>query len=210
MQVIDEAPAQAAPEMSAEWFGAELMCMGSAFQQMARGAFSAQLMRVALRVAQRLRAGGVVYWCGNGGSSSDSQHLAAELIGRFGRPGRGWPSVALSADSSVLTSCGNDFGFETVFARQVEALVRPEDVVVGISTSGASGNVVAALSAARRKGALTVALTGPNAGRVSEAAELAIRAPGKGTSAIQTCHIAIGQLLCEAAIELAEREGGDA
>lgn len=210
MQVIDKAPAQAAPEMSAEWFGAELTRMGSAFQQMARGAFSAQLMRIALRVAQRLRAGGVVYWCGNGGSSSDSQHLAAELIGRFGRPGRGWPSVALSADSSVLTSCGNDFGFETVFARQVAALVRPEDVVVGISTSGASGNVVAALSEARRKGALTVALTGPNASRANEAAELAIRAPGTSTSAIQTCHIALGQLLCEAAIELAEREGGDA
>jgi len=185
------------------------MGMGSAFEEMARGAFSAQLLRAACRIAQRLRAGGVVYWCGNGGSSSDSQHLAAELIGRFGRPGRGWPSVALTADSAVLTSCGNDFGYETVFARQVEALVRPEDVVVGISTSGASGNVVAALSEARRKGALTIALTGPGASRASEAAELTIRAPGKNTSAIQTCHIAIGQLLCEAAIDLAEREDGD-
>ena len=213
MHVIKEAPAPTAPEVSAEWFGAALMGMGSAFEEMARGAFSAQLLRAACRIAQRLRAGGVVYWCGNGGSSSDSQHLAAELIGRFGRPGRAWPSVALTADSAVLTSCGNDFGYETVFARQVEALVRPEDVVVGISTSGASGNVVAALREARRKGALTIALTGaltrPGASRASEAAELTIRAPGKNTSAIQTCHIAIGQLLCEAAIDLAEREDGD-
>jgi D-sedoheptulose 7-phosphate isomerase len=209
MHVIEESPAQAVPRMSAEWFGAALVGMGSAFEEMAREAFSTQLLRVASHMAARLRAGGVVYWCGNGGSSSDSQHLAAELIGRFGRPGRGWPSVALTADSAVLTSCGNDFGYETVFARQVEALVRPEDVVAGISTSGASGNVVAALSAARRKGALTIALTGPNASRASEAAELTIRAPGKNTSAVQTCHIAIGQLLCEAAIELAEREDGD-
>jgi len=209
MHVIEEAPAQTAPRMSAEWFGAALTGMGSAFEEMARGPFRAQLLRVARRMAERLRAGGVVYWCGNGGSSSDSQHLAAELVGRFGRPGRGWPSVALTADSAVLTSCGNDFGYETVFARQVEALVRPEDVVAGISTSGASANVVAALSEARRKGALTIALTGPNASRASEAAELTIRAPGKNTSAIQTCHIAIGQLLCEAAIELAEGEDGD-
>jgi D-sedoheptulose 7-phosphate isomerase len=210
MQVIDKAPAQTAPEISAEWFGAELLRIAVAFDQMATGEFSKQLMRVALCVAERMRAGGVVYWCGNGGSSSDSQHLAAELIGRFGREGRGWPSVALTADSSVLTSCGNDFGFETVFARQVAALVRPVDVVVGISTSGASGNVISALSEARRKGALTVALTGPDLSLASDAAELSIRAPAESTSAIQTCHIAIGQLLCESAIELAEREERDA
>jgi D-sedoheptulose 7-phosphate isomerase len=107
----------------------------------------------------------------------------------------------------VLTAAGNDFGFETVFQRQVEALGRREDVVVGISTSGASRNVVAAVQEARKRGALTVALTGRSGGLLADAAELVIRVPGEDTSDIQTCHIAVGQLLCEAAIALAE--GGE-
>ena len=192
------------PSITSEWFRAGLERARACFDEMGSGEFCAQLQHVAGEVARRLVAGGTVYWCGNGGSASDSQHLAAELVGRFGRPGRGWPSVALSADSSVLTAAGNDFGFETVFQRQVAALVRREDAVVGISTSGASRNVVAAIREARGKGALTLALTGPGGGLVADAAELVIRAPGESTSDIQTCHIAVGQLLCEAAIALAE------
>jgi D-sedoheptulose 7-phosphate isomerase len=197
----------ARPAIDAAWFRESLDGARACFDAMARDGFCAQLQRVAEKIARRLAAGGTVYWCGNGGSASDAQHLAAELIGRFGRPGRGWPSVSLSADTSVLTAAGNDFGFESVFQRQVRALVRPQDVVAGISTSGASRNVIAAIAEARGKGALTIALTGPAGGALAEAAELVVRAPGRTTSDIQTCHIAIGQLLCEAAIALAE---GDA
>ena len=187
-----------------EWFRAGLKRVRTCFDGMTSAEFTTGLLRVAAELAGRLSQGGTIYWCGNGGSSSDSQHLAAELMGRFGRPGPGWPSVALTADSSVLTATGNDFGFDSVFERQVRVLVRPFDGVVGISTSGASGNVIAAITEARRKGALTVALTGPNDSPLAQAAELVIRAPGGSTSEVQTCHIAIGQMLCEAAIELAE------
>ena len=183
--------------------------MERSFRAMAQPAFVTLLLDTAARMADRLAAGGTVYWCGNGGSASDSQHLAAELVGRFGRPGRGWPSIALPADSSIVTAAGNDFGFETVFARQVEALVRPEDVVAGISTSGASRNVIAAIEAARCRGALTIVLTGPEASPLGRAAELSIRAPGETASEVQTAHIAVGQLLCETAIALAEAAGGD-
>jgi len=186
------------------WFQASIDLIRSCFDEMASAEFAGGLARVASELGQRLAAGGAIYWCGNGGSSSDAQHLAAELVGRFGRPGRGWPSVALTADSAVLTSAANDFGYETVFQRQVAALAGPADAVVGISTSGASGNVIAAIAEARKLGALTVALTGPDESPLAGAAELAIRAPGGSPSEIQTCHIAIGQLLCEAAIELAE------
>jgi len=186
------------------WFRAGLQRVRACFDEMDGTDFSAALVRAAGELARRLAQGGTVYWCGNGGSSSDCQHLAAELVGRFGRPGRGWPSVALTADSSVITAAGNDFGFETVFERQVAALAGPVDAVVGISTSGRSRNVIAAVREARRRGALTVALTGPHESELAQAAELVIRAPGRTTSDIQTCHIAIGQLLCEAAIELAE------
>jgi D-sedoheptulose 7-phosphate isomerase len=112
--------------------------------------------------------------------------------------------MALTADSSVLTAAANDFGYETVFERQVQALLEPRDVLVGISTSGRSQNVVNAVKEARARGAATLALTGPSESPLAEAAAFAIRAPGATTSDIQTCHIAIGHMLCEAVIELAE------
>ena len=107
-----------------------------------------------------LRAGGKILWCGNGGSAGDSQHLAAELVGRFQRDRRGMASIALTTDSSALTSIANDYGFGAVFARQVEALGVRGDVLVAISTSGNSENVIAALRAAREQGLVTVAFTG--------------------------------------------------
>ena len=187
-----------------QWFHTRIRQVGSCFDELRSDETTSNLLRAAEELAHSLVFGGTVYWCGNGGSASDSQHLAAELVGRFGRPGRGWPSVALTADSSVLTAAGNDFGFSTIFERQVQALVRPGDVVVGISTSGCSQNVIGAIKAARTKGAVTVALTGPGDSPLAEAAALAIRAPGATTSDIQTCHIAIGHMVCEAAIQIAE------
>jgi D-sedoheptulose 7-phosphate isomerase len=190
--------------ITAEWFHSQIQRIGSCFDDLRSDEVAANLRRAAEELAQSLVFGGTVYWCGNGGSAADSQHLAAELVGRFGRPGRGWPSVALTADSSVLTAAGNDFGFSTVFERQVQALVRPGDVVVGISTSGRSQNVISAIREARAKGAVTLALTGPGESPLAEEAVLAIRAPGATTSDIQTCHIAIGHMLCEATIQIAE------
>jgi D-sedoheptulose 7-phosphate isomerase len=187
-----------------QWFNARIRQVGSCFDELRSNEVTSNLLQAAEELARCLVFGGTIYWCGNGGSASDSQHLAAELVGRFGRPGRGWPSIALTADSSVLTAAGNDFGFSAIFERQVQALVKPGDVVVGISTSGRSQNVISAIREAQARGAFTVALTGPDDSPLAEAAALAIRAPGTNTSDIQTCHIAIGHMLCEAAIQLAE------
>ncbi len=174
------------------------------FESLCEPSLAAAFWAAATAMGRCLAGGGTVFWCGNGGSAGDAQHLAAELIGRFGRPGRGWPSVALTTDSSVLTATANDFGYETVFERQVEALVRGGDLVAAISTSGRSANVGRAVERARAKGATTLALTGPSESPLGAAAEHVLRAPGATTSEIQTCHIALGQMLCEAAIEIAE------
>ena len=145
-----------------------------------------------------LESGGKVIWCGNGGSASDSQHLAAELVGRFAKNRRALASIALTTDTSILTSLANDFGFETIFSRQVEALGKSGDVLIGISTSGNSLNVVNAIVAAKKIGIHTVAFTGTNPSPLSKVADITIAAPTNVTSHIQECHIAIGQALCGA------------
>lgn len=187
-----------------EWAREAIQRISGIFAEFAAGDGIERLDAAAALVGEALRRGATVYWCGNGGSAGDAQHLATELVGRFGQPGRGYSSVALTTDSSMLTAIANDFGFEHVFERQVEVLVKPGDVVAGISTSGRSPNVVLALAAARRLGAHTIALTGPAASALGDAADVAIRAPGNRPTEIQTCHIAIGQLMLERAIALAE------
>lgn len=165
------------------------------------------LEAAATLTSEAIRRGSTVFWCGNGGSAGDAQHLATELVGRFGQSGRGYPSIALTTDTSMLTAIANDFGYEQVFARQVEALVKPGDVVVAISTSGSSPNVVGALATARDRGAHTIAFTGEALSPLGSQADVVIRAPGNRPTEIQTCHIAIGQLMLERAIVLAEAEG---
>ena len=123
------------------------------------------LKAIAVAVTAALRRGGKILICGNGGSAADSQHLAAEIVGRFRRERIGLPVIALTTDSSILTAIGNDYGYTCVFSRQVEALARPGDVLVGISTSGKSENVVTALNQARSMGAVTVAFTGAGGGK---------------------------------------------
>src|SRR5271165_1074445 len=113
------------------------------------------LQEIGLALTAALRGGGKILWCGNGGSAADAQHLAAEIVGRFRRERRGLPSIALTTDTSILTAVANDYGFEAVFARQVEALGAPGDLLVGISTSGNSRNVLAALETARSQGLVT-------------------------------------------------------
>jgi len=144
-----------------------------------------------------LRAGGKILWCGNGGSAGDSQHLAAELVGRYRRERRGMASLALTTDSSALTSIANDYGYEAVFSRQVEALGVEGDLLVGISTSGNSQNVVAALAAARRHGMATVAFTGAGGGRIAKLADHLFAVASKETARIQEAHILAGHMLCD-------------
>ncbi len=141
--------------------------------------------------------GGKVILFGNGGSLCDAAHIAGELVGRFKLQRRGLPAIAL-ADPAILTAVGNDYDFSAVFARQVEAWATPGDLVVGISTSGKSPNVLAALLAARQRGARTVALTGTDGeSTMAEAADLVLAAPSSNTSRIQECHITIGHIVCE-------------
>jgi D-sedoheptulose 7-phosphate isomerase len=152
----------------------------------------------AARLIERcLRAGGKVMFCGNGGSAADAQHLAAELMGRFLADRAPMASVALTVDSSALTAIGNDYGFDQVFARQVRGLGRAGDVLVGISTSGNSANVVAAFEVARELDVQTIALTGGGGGTMATLADLLINAPSLSTPRIQELHIAIGHTICE-------------
>ena len=151
----------------------------------------------AVLISDALLAGNKVIWCGNGGSASDSQHFAAELVGHFRRPRGPLASIALTTDSCVLTAIANDFGFDEVFERQIEAVCRPGDVVVGISTSGDSRNVCAALRKARTLEAATIAMTGKSGGRLAEVANVCIRVPSINPARIQEAHILCGHMLCE-------------
>lgn len=145
-----------------------------------------------------LRAGGKVVLFGNGGSAADAQHIAAELEGRYERERRPYPALALTTNTSAITAIGNDYSYAEVFERLVRAHVRRGDVAVGLSTSGNSPNVVAALKAARKLGAVTVAFTGARGGRIAKLAALVFRAPSDRTARIQECHITAGHVLCEA------------
>ncbi|MCE9576993.1 MAG: SIS domain-containing protein [Deltaproteobacteria bacterium] len=144
-----------------------------------------------------LAAGNKILLCGNGGSAADAQHLAAELVGRFVVERRGLPAIALTTDTSALTAIGNDYGYEVVFSRQVEALGRPGDVLIAITTSGRSKNVVAAVAAARECGMKVVALTGAAGRGFVASCDGGVAVPAGDTARIQECHIAIGHIWCE-------------
>ena len=144
-----------------------------------------------------LKAGGKILFCGNGGSAADSQHLAAELVVRFRRERQGLAGLALTTDTSVLTAGGNDYGYDSIFARQVQALGREGDLLVGISTSGGSGNVVAAMTAAKEAGIRTMAWCGSKGGLIADMADLVFAAPSEETARIQECHLLVGHILCD-------------
>ena len=158
---------------------------------------SDKILEAAQLVHQRLSQGGKLLLMGNGGSAGDAQHIAAELIGRFKKERRAIPAIALTVDTSTLTALGNDYGFDTVFSRQIEALARKGDVVVGISTSGNSENVVRALKLANEIGADTIGLLGNEGGRAKEHTRIAIIVPSNDTARIQETHITIGHIICE-------------
>ena len=148
-------------------------------------------------VADALRAKRKVYWMGNGGSAADAQHLAAEFSGRFLRERHGLPSESLSVNTSTLTAIGNDFGYEHVFSRQIEAFAMPGDVVIGITTSGNSENVVRALQTAKQLGAVTIAFSGNGGGRVAQIAEISLIGPDGYSAIIQEVHITLGHIICD-------------
>lgn len=141
--------------------------------------------------------GGKVLIFGNGGSAADSQHLAAELVGRFVRERRALPAIALTTDSSVVTSISNDYAFDRVFARQIEALGHANDVAVGISTSGVSTNVVAGFAAAQAKGMITVAFTGRDGGPIGAAADIHLNVPSSSTARVQEVHRTLLHIVCD-------------
>jgi D-sedoheptulose 7-phosphate isomerase len=159
-------------------------------------ALHASIAQVALACIAALRQGNKILFAGNGGSAADAQHLAGELISRFHYDRPGLSAFALSTDSSVLTAIGNDYGYEQLFARQVQAVGKPGDVFFGISTSGRSPNILNALRAAREQGLLTVGLTGRNGGQMPGLCDHCLRAPSDSTPRIQEGHIAIGHTVC--------------
>jgi D-sedoheptulose 7-phosphate isomerase len=152
------------------------------------------IVQVASEIILAYRRGNKVVWFGNGGSAADAQHLSAELVGKFYRTRRALDSIALTTNTSILTAVANDFDFNEVFDRQVEAIVKQGDVVIGISTSGKSPNVITAMKRANNLGAITVALTGANAEKMR--ADYVIAVPSTYTPRIQESHIMIGHILC--------------
>ena len=160
-------------------------------------ALSNLILVVSRVMAQSLTSGGTIIWCGNGGSAADSQHMAAELVGRFKKNRRPLRSIALNADTSVLTCVANDFSYEHIFSRQLEAHGRSGDILVGISTSGQSENILRAFKTAKDIGVTTVGLLGKGGGDALAQVDHALVVPSDTTARIQEAHILIGHMFCE-------------
>jgi D-sedoheptulose 7-phosphate isomerase len=155
------------------------------------------IIEIAEQAIDCIKKGGKVVLFGNGGSASDSQHIAAELVGRFRKDRNALPAIALTTNTSILTSLANDYGYEVVFAKQVEALAGKNDIVIGISTSGKAKNVAAGIRQAKKMGIKTVALTGGDGGELVKLADLSLMVPSNVTARIQEAHITIGHIVCE-------------
>ena len=168
-----------------------------ALHQRVRQGEAQPIVAAAAAIAVALRGGGKLLVFGNGGSAADAQHVAAELIGRFQHERAALAAIALTTDTSVLTSLANDYAFERVFVRQIEALGKPGDAALAISTSGGSANVVAALAVARRLGLRTIALTGRDGGEAGRAAEIHINVPSPSTARVQEVHRTLLHVICE-------------
>ena len=162
---------------------------------------------VASRIVASLKESGKVLTCGNGGSASDAEHIAAEFVGRFRRERASLPAIALTSCTAAITSIGNDYGFEQIFARQIAGYGRRGDILIAISTSGKSPNVLAAVRAAREAGLFTVGLTGNRAEGLAQLADVVFAVPSSVTAEIQQCHIAIAHAICETMDELLSAGG---
>jgi D-sedoheptulose 7-phosphate isomerase len=162
-----------------------------------RQALSPAIVKLGLMVRAALAAGNKIMLCGNGGSAADAQHIAAELIGRFKKERAPIGAIALTTDTSILTCVGNDYSFDDIFSRQVLGLARPGDVLIGISTSGNSANVIKAVQAAEERGCVTVALAGRDGGKLAPMCHQALVVPSGDTARIQEMHIMIGHMMCD-------------
>ena len=159
-------------------------------------ALVARIAEFAMRSAAAIRHGGKLVFFGNGGSAADAQHLAAELVVRLRTERPGLPAIALTTNTSVLTAAGNDYGFERIFSRQMESLVGPHDIVVALSTSGTSPNIVKAIETGRARGAFLVALTGETGGALAGKVNILLDVPSRDPQRIQEAHITIGHIAC--------------
>lgn len=155
------------------------------------------LKRISENVAERVLNSATVFWCGNGGSAADAQHCAAELIGRFYKDRPAIASIALNTDTAILTAVGNDYGYENIFSRQLEGLCRKNDVLICLSTSGNSANIIKAAKTAKQKGAYVVGFTGNQGGQLAQLADDSLIVPSDCTPRIQEMHSLLGHTLCE-------------
>lgn len=181
--------------MNTDWIRTELSGLSNSLTALSAQADT--ILAIANACTQALQAGRKVMFCGNGGSAADSQHLAAEFVGRYKMERKALASVALTVDTSILTAIGNDYGYDDVFRRQVEGLGQPGDVLIGLSTSGNSRNVILAFEQARSMGITTIAFTGQGGGQMKECADLCLAVPAHVTNHIQELHITCGHLICE-------------
>lgn len=156
-----------------------------------------KIERVSDAIIKALKNGRKVVLFGNGGSAADAQHIACELAGRFKKERRGLPAIALTTNTSALTAIANDYSYDEVFSRQVEGIVGKGDVVIGISTSGESPNVIKGIKAAKKRGAIAVGLAGAKGGKLAQAADICIKVPSNDTPRIQEAHITIGHIICQ-------------
>jgi len=156
-----------------------------------------EIVEITEMIIESLKKGGKILIFGNGGSAADAQHIAAELIGRFKKDRSALAAIALTTNSSIITSLANDYGYEVIFAKQIEALGKKNDVAIGISTSGKAKNVILGIKQAKKMGIRTVALSGGDGGDLVRAAELSLLVPSNVTARIQEAHITIGHAICE-------------
>lgn len=156
-----------------------------------------RLAEVSERISSCIEDGGKIFWMGNGGSASACQHLAAEFVGRFQQDRAALPSIALPTDTAVLTAISNDYGFESVFSRQIEALCTDRDIVIGLSTSGKSRNIIEGIKKANDIGALTIGLTGQESSPLAQIATRCLNMPSQNTARIQEMHLLCGHIICE-------------
>ena len=190
----DERPSPAEALAKAEHVVRVLKDAAAAHERMA--ARADVVVKAASAIAAALREGRAILTFGNGGSAADAQHFAAEMVGRYERDRKAWPAIALTTDTSALTAVGNDYGFERVFARQLEALGRPGDIALGISTSGNSPNVLRGLEAANERGLISIALTG-RGGEAGKIAKHHIAVQEERTSRVQEVHATVLHVICE-------------
>jgi D-sedoheptulose 7-phosphate isomerase len=182
-------------QLAARWDA--LLDESIAVREAMRDAVLAPMQEAAEAIVASLGAGGKVLLCGNGGSAADAQHIAAELLGRFKLERRALAAVALTENVASITAISNDYGYEEVFARQLDGLARPGDVLLALSTSGTSANVLSALERAAQLEVVTVAMSGPAPNRAAEVADIALCIPASTTAAVQEGHLLAGHVLCE-------------